>query len=38
MRERVRLVGGGMSIDSRVGGGTRISGRVPVPVPVPVRA
>jgi signal transduction histidine kinase len=34
MRERVRLVGGGMSIDSRVGGGTRISGRVPVPVPV----
>lgn len=32
MRERVRLVGGEMKIESRPGGGTCISGRVPVAV------
>jgi signal transduction histidine kinase len=33
MRERLYLVGGEIAIDSRPGGGTRISVRVPVPGP-----
>jgi hypothetical protein len=31
MRERLRLVGGELVIDSRLGGGTRIEVRVPLP-------
>jgi signal transduction histidine kinase len=35
MRERLHLAGGELTIDARVGGGTRIEARVPTPVPHP---